>query len=45
LLQKYDYLLWKASNRNETPLFCDTLTNIKIDIIWSKSVCVKTTGL
>jgi hypothetical protein len=33
LLQKRIYLLEKASNRNETPVFCDTLTNIKIDVI------------
>jgi hypothetical protein len=25
-------------------VFCDTLTNIKIDVMWPKSVLVKTTG-
>lgn len=33
LLQKYNYLLGKVSNRNETPVFCDTLNCIKIDVI------------
>jgi hypothetical protein len=32
-LQKSNYLLGKTSNRNEIPVFCDTLTNIKIDVM------------